>query len=262
MRALSIAATGMAAQEMQLEVVANNIANTNTTGFKRARAEFTDLIYHVERARGVSASSQSGGAPEGVHLGLGVRTAAIRQVQLQGAMQETGNRLDVALDGSGFFAVEGRDGQTLFTRAGAFNTNAEGQIVTLDGLRLADAIVVPDNGADLRIAEDGAVSVRLPGEAQRQIIGAITLRGFVNPAGLEPVGENLFRLSSTSGEAVAGVPGEGGFGRLRQGYLEASNVDAIREIADMISAQRAYEMNAKVVQAADDMAATVSKGIR
>jgi flagellar basal-body rod protein FlgG len=262
MRALSIAATGMAAQEMQLEVVANNIANTNTTGFKRARAEFTDLIYHVERARGVAASGQSGGAPEGVHLGLGVRTAAIRQVQIQGAMQETGNRLDVALDGPGFFAVEGADGETLYTRAGAFNTNADGALVTIDGLRLTAGITVPPDASDLRIADDGSVSIRLPGQTQRQDIGQITLNNFINPVGLEPVGDNLFRVSGTSGDPLAGVGGEGGFGRLRQGYLEASNVDAIREIADMISAQRAYEMNAKVVQAADDMSATVSKGIR
>lgn len=262
MRALSIAATGMAAQELQLEVVANNIANTNTTGFKRARAEFTDLMYQVERTRGTGIASQTGGAPEGVHLGLGVRTAAIRQVHIQGVLQDTGNRLDVALDGQGWFQIQGANGETLYTRAGAFNTNANGEIVTIDGLKLGDGLTVPPNVMNLTIGEDGMVSVAVAGQTQRQELGQITLVNFINPVGLEPAGNNLFRVSSTSGEPVAGVPGDTGFGRLRQGYLEASNVDAVKEITEMIAAQRAYEMNSKVIQAADDMAGTVSKGIR
>jgi flagellar basal-body rod protein FlgG len=262
MRALSIAATGMAAQELQLEVVANNIANTNTTGFKRARAEFTDLMYQVERARGVGSAGQTGGAPEGVHLGLGVRTAAIRQVHIQGVLQDTGNRLDVALDGPGWFQIESASGETLYSRAGAFNTNANGEIVTIDGLKLTDGLTVPPNVTDLTIGEDGRVSVAVPGQRQRQDLGNITLANFINPVGLEPVGNNLFRVSETSGEPVIGAPGDAGFGRLRQGYLETSNVDAVKEITEMIAAQRAYEMNSKVIQAADEMASTVSKGIR
>ena len=262
MRALSMAATGMAAQELQLEVVANNIANTNTTGFKRARAEFTDLMYQVERARGVGTTGQTGGAPEGVHLGLGVRTAAIRQVHIQGVLQDTGNRLDVALDGPGWFQIESASGETLYTRAGAFNTNANGEIVTIDGLKLTDGLTVPANVTDLTIGEDGRVSVAVPGQRQRQDLGNVTLANFINPVGLEPVGNNLFRVSETSGEPVVGAPGDAGFGRLRQGYLEASNVDAVKEITEMIAAQRAYEMNSKVIQAADEMASTVSKGIR
>ena len=252
----------MAAQELQLEVVANNIANTNTTGFKRARAEFTDLMYQVERARGVGTVGQTGGAPEGVHLGLGVRIAAIRQVHIQGVLQDTGNRLDVALDGPGWFQIEAASGETLYTRAGAFNTNANGEIVTIDGLKLTDGLTVPPNVTDLTIGDDGRVSVAVPGQRQRQDLGNITLANFINPVGLEPVGNNLFRVSETSGEPVAGAPGDGGFGRLRQGYLEASNVDAVKEITEMIAAQRAYEMNSKVIQAADEMASTVSKGIR
>jgi flagellar basal-body rod protein FlgG len=262
MRALSIAATGMAAQELQLEVVANNIANSNTTGFKRARAEFTDLMYQVERARGVASASGLSGAPEGVHLGLGVRTAAIRSLHIQGVMQDTGNRLDIALDGPGWFRVEGPDGETLYTRAGAFNTDANGDVVTIDGLKLADGLNVPQGTTQLNIGTDGTVSVRLPGQDVAQQIGQITLADFINPVGLEPVGDNLFRVSPTSGEPVVGNPGSEGLARLRQGYLEASNVDPVKEITDMIAAQRAYEMNSKVIQAADEMASVVSKGIR
>ncbi|MCU0832449.1 MAG: flagellar hook-basal body complex protein, partial [Rhizobiaceae bacterium] len=202
MRAMHIAATGMAAQELQLEVVANNIANTNTTGFKRARAEFTDLMYQVERARGVGGVTATGGPPEGVHLGLGVRTAAIRSLHSQGVLAETGNRLDAAIDGAGWFRVIAPDGQTVYSRAGALNLNAQGDIVTVDGLRLADAITVPQGAARLTIADDGTVNVRLPGDSADTAIGQILLADFINPVGLEPLGNNLFAVSATSGEAV------------------------------------------------------------
>jgi flagellar basal-body rod protein FlgG len=262
MRAMHIAATGMAAQELQLEVVANNIANTNTTGFKRARAEFTDLMYQVERARGVASAGAVGGAPEGVHLGLGVRTAAIRSLHMQGVLAETGNRLDIALDGPGWFRIEGPDGETVYTRAGAFNLNAQGDIVTVDGLRLADGITLPMGATQVEIAPDGTVSARLPGDDAAQQVGRIELADFINPVGLEPLGNNLFRVSATSGEAVVSAAGSMGVARLRQGYLESANVDPVKEITEMIAAQRAYEMNSKVLQAADEMAGVVARSIR
>ena len=262
MRALSIAATGMAAQATQLEVVANNIANTNTTGFKRARAEFTDLMYQVDRMRGVASRGGENNVPEGSSIGLGVRTAAVRQVNLQGAVQQTGNRLDIAITGDGWLGVTDANGETLYTRAGALNTNANGDIVNVDGLVLSDGIVVPDQAQDLTITESGTVFARIAGEANPQEIGQLTLSTFINPNGLEPIGGNLFRLTDASGPAVSGIPGETNLGTLRQGFLEQSNVDSIKEITDMIAAQRAYEMNSKVIQAADEMAGIVSKGIR
>lgn len=262
MRALSIAATGMSAQQLNVEVIANNIANINTTGFKRARAEFTDLLYQVERTNGIPNSSGASAIPEGAQLGLGTRLAAIRNVHLQGPLANSGNKMDVAINGTGWFQVSGAEGETLYTRAGAFNTNENGLIVTMDGYEVQPAMTVPANTIDVHINQSGEVYAQVAGQTTQTLLGQFSLASFPNAAGLEELGGNLFRQTVSSGTATTGVPGQVGFGKIEQGYLEGSNVDPVKEITDLISAQRAYEMNSKVIQAADDMAGVVSKGIR
>ncbi|MGB3719479.1 MAG: flagellar basal-body rod protein FlgG [Proteobacteria bacterium] len=262
MRALAIAATGMTAQQLNLEVIANNIANINTTGYKRARAEFTDLLYQIERAAGTPNRGGESPVPEGAQVGLGVRAAAIRKLHIQGSLTNTGNKLDLALNGRGWFQVAGADGEILYTRAGAFNKNADGQIVTMDGYVVQPGITIPDEATQVVINESGEVFARINNEPELQLLGQFTLASFANEAGLEPLGGNLFRETQASGAPVVGVPGEDGFAKIQQGYLENSNVDPVKEITELISAQRAYEMNSKVIQAADEMFATVTKGIR
>jgi flagellar basal-body rod protein FlgG len=262
MRALSIAATGMTAQQTNLEVIANNIANINTTGFKRARAEFSDLLYQVDRLQGVPNRANASIVPEGVNIGLGVKTSAVRNLHIQGNLISTGNKFDMAIVGSGWYQIEGADGETLYTRAGAFNTNATGQLVTLDGFAVQPAITVPVDAVEVVINKSGQVFARLDGQADLQDLGQLTLATFANEAGLSAMGDNLFRETPASGAANVGVPGDPGYGTIEQGYLEASNVDPVKEITELISAQRAYEMNSKVIQAADEMAAVVSKNIR
>lgn len=262
MKALAIAATGMNAQQTNLEVIANNIANVNTTGFKRARAEFSDLLYQVERVAGVPNRANENIVPEGSHIGLGVRTAAVREIHLQGALNSTNNQLDLALTGEGFFQIEGAGGVTHYTRAGSFNTYAEGQIVTVDGYNVQPDIVIPENTVDISINESGQVYVRVADQTEMQEIGQLTLATFSNNAGLKPLGGNLYAETEASGPAVVGVPGDPGFATVRQGYLEQSNVDPVREITELIAAQRGYEMNSKVIQASDQMLATVSNGLR
>lgn len=262
MRALAIAATGMNAQQLNVEVIANNIANINTTSFKRARAEFTDLLYQAERLQGVPNRGGQEPIPEGAQVGLGVRAAAIRNLHMQGALSDTSNKLDLALNGRGWFQVIGAAGEALYTRAGSFNTNADGQLVTMDGYEVDPAIIIPADAVEILINESGQVMARIGGEAVAQELGQLTLANFANETGLEPIGGNLYRESPASGAAVIGVPGDPGFASIHQGYLESSNVDPVKEITQLISAQRAYEMNSKVIQAADEMAGTVSKGIR
>ncbi|WP_313523570.1 flagellar basal-body rod protein FlgG [Shinella sp.] len=260
MKALAIAATGMNAQQTNLEVIANNIANINTTGFKRARAEFSDLLYQTERAAGVPNRANQAVVPEGAIIGLGVKTAAVRNLHLQGGLVSTGNSFDMALIGRGWFQIEAADGSTLYTRAGAFNTNADGQLVTLDGYTVVPGITVPQDATEVTVSKSGQVYATVAG--QQQELGQITLANFVNEAGLEPLGENLYRETAASGPANVGAPDEAGFAYIQQNYLEASNVDPVKEITDLISAQRAYEMNSKIIQAADEMAAVVSKNLR
>ena len=262
LKALAIAATGMSAQQTNLEVIANNIANINTTGFKRARAEFTDLMYETVRNQGVSQEAGVGLVPEGGKLGLGVKLSAIRDVHLQGVLNQTGNPLDVALNGGGWFQVTGATGDTIYTRAGAFNLNENGQLVTLQGNLLSPEITVPQNSKNITITSTGQIFASVDGVIAPTELGQLTLANFANETGLEPLGNNFFAATDASGSAVSGLPGESGFGNVSQGYLEASNVDAIKEITEMIAAQRAYEMNSKVIQAADDMSSTVTKGIR
>jgi len=200
--------------------------------------------------------------PPGINVGLGVRAAAVRNVHTQGALAQTDNKLDLATIGSGWFKIDSPDGETLYTRSGAFNTDSAGRIVTIDGYLVQPAISVPDQTVKLTINQDGKVFALVDGETAPQEIGQLTLATFANEAGLTPLGNNLFRETEASGAATTGVPGEPGFGTIRQGYLEDSNVDPVKEITELISAQRAYEMNSKVIQAADDMLSTTSKGLR
>ncbi|HEY1943957.1 MAG TPA: flagellar basal-body rod protein FlgG [Roseiarcus sp.] len=258
MKALAIAATGMNAQEQNLEVIANNISNLNTTGFKRSRAEFTDLIYQTERVMGVSTRGTNSTVPEGAQVGLGVRTAAIRTLQIQGALTNTGNSLDLAINGRGWFQVATPAGETVYTRDGAFNTNAQGQLVTSDGYTVTPPILVPATATSVTISQTGLVTATIPGTTAPQTLGQLTIANFINEAGLQALGSNLFQQTAASGQPTVGVPGDTAFGILQQGYLESSNVDPVSEITNLISAQRAYEMNSKVIQAADQMAGTIS----
>lgn len=262
MRSLAIAATGMNAQQTNVSVIANNIANINTTGFKRARAEFTDLLYQAERAVGVPNRGGQDPIPEGALIGLGVRTVAVRNLHLQGALTQTGNKLDLALNGRGWFQVSGPNGETFYTRAGAFNKNATGQLVTADGNVVQPTMTIPQTATEVTVNETGQVFIRNGTETTLQQIGQLTVANFTNEAGLEPLGGNLYRETQASGTAVLGVPGDPGFGKVHQGYLENSNVDPVKEITELIQAQRAYEMNSKVIQASDEMFATVSKNLR
>jgi flagellar basal-body rod protein FlgG len=258
MRALSIAATGMNAQEQNLEVIANNVANINTTGFKRSRAEFTDLIYQTERLAGVSSRGRDATVPEGAQVGLGVRTAAIRSLQIQGAMTNTGNSLDLAINGRGWFQVTTPNGDTVYTRDGAFNTNAQGQLVTSDGYSVTPAITIPPTATSVSVSQSGMVTATITGQQTPQQLGQLTIANFINEAGLQALGGNLFQQTAASGQPTVGVPGDTAYGVIQQGYLEASNVDPVSEITNLISAQRAYEMNSKVIQAADQMSGTIS----
>lgn len=261
MKALAIAATGMNAQQLNLEVIANNVANINTTGFKRARAEFSDLLYQVERNSGVPNASNQAIVPEGAHIGLGVKTSAVRNLHIQGSLVGTSNKLDMALVGRGWFQIETPDGETQYSRAGAFNTNAEGQLVTIDGYVVVPGITFPDDTSEVQVSRTGQILARIGDEVELQDLGQLTLANFVNEAGLEPLGDNLFRETVASGPAIVGVPADPGFAHIQQGYLEASNVDPVKEITDLISAQRAYEMNSKIIQAADEMASVVSQNL-
>jgi flagellar basal-body rod protein FlgG len=258
MRALAIAATGMSAQAQNIEVIAHNVANINTTGFKRSRAEFTDLIYQNERLQGVSSRGRDATVPVGAQIGLGVRTAAIRSINLQGSLTSTGNTLDLAINGRGHFQVTTPGGDTVYTRDGAFAVNAQGQLVTGDGLLVSPAIVVPATATAVNVSQSGLVSASVPGQTAPQTLGQLTLANFVNEAGLLALGGNLFQQTSASGQPTQGVPGETSFGSIQQGYLEASNVDPVSEITNLISAQRAYELNSKVIQAADQMAGSIN----
>jgi flagellar basal-body rod protein FlgG len=262
MRSLSIAATGMNAQQTNVEVIANNIANINTTGYKRMRAEFTDLLYQAEKVAGTPNQGGQDVIPEGAQVGLGVRTAAVRNLHQQGPLVQTGNRFDLAINGRGYFQVQGANGELFYTRAGPFNKSATGQIVNIEGYLVQPSITVPDNATDVQIGADGRVFATIDGQAQQQELGQITLANFINDVGLEPMGDNLYRETLASGAAQLGAPGDISYGKLHQGYLETSNVDPVKEITELISAQRAYEMNSKVIQASDEMYGTVAKGIR
>ncbi|WP_374764504.1 flagellar basal-body rod protein FlgG [Yunchengibacter salinarum] len=258
MKALSTAATGMLAQQMNVEVISNNIANMSTTGFKRQRAEFQDLLYqNVERA-GANSSDAGTVVPSGIQVGVGVRAAGVYRITDQGSLQNTGNTFDMAIDGKGFFRIQLPDGQEAFTRAGSFQIDQDGQLVNNTGFPVQPAINIPQEAVDVSVNGQGEVSVKLDGQVQPQVIGQIDLATFPNEVGLEAVGDNLFLETQASGPANIAVPGQPGFGQVMQGFLEQSNVNAVSEITTLISAQRAYELNSKVIETSDQMLSTVN----
>ena len=259
MRSLNIAATGMMAQQTNVEVISNNIANMNTTGFKRARAEFTDLIYQNERRQGTASVDAGNVVPAGVQIGLGVKAAAVRRVNIQGPLANTGNTFDMALEGRGYFVVELPNNEEAYTRAGAFQKSAEGMLVTAEGYEVQPGINIPDNAIDVTINQSGEVLATVEGQTDPVNLGQLTIATFVNEAGLDAIGDNLFLETTASGPPTTGVAGEPGFGKIRQKFLENSNVNIVQEITDLISAQRAYEMNSKVVETADQMIGTVTQ---
>ncbi|AJZ88529.1 flagellar basal-body rod protein FlgG [Cedecea neteri] len=250
--ALWVSKTGLAAQDAKMGAISNNLANVNTSGFKRDRVMFSDLFYQNQRAPG-GQLDQNNTAPTGIQFGSGVKIVGTQKEFSTGNIQNTGQELDVAITGQGFFQVETPDGEIAYTRAGNLQRNQEGVITNAAGLPLVPQIELPANTKQLQIAKDGTVMALVGGEADPVELGQITLVNFVNPAGLEAVGGNLYRETAASGEAVEGIPGEEAFGQLEQGSLEGSNVQVVEEMVDMITVQRAYEMNAKMVSAADDM---------
>ncbi len=251
-RAFYTAASGMQAQQMNIDTVANNLANVNTTGFKRVRTEFQDLLYQTLRAPG-TASSLSSEYPVGLQLGLGTKAVANDRLFLQGDFKQTGNPLDLVIEGDGFFVVNQSNGEPAYTRSGAFHMDREGNLVTADGLKLDPQITIPEDAISTSIAPDGTVTVIQPGQSEAQQVGNIELAMFVNPAGLLSIGRNVFLPTAASGEPTTGTAGEEGLGTLNQGYLEQSNVSVVEEMVNLILAQRAYEANSKVVQTADNM---------
>ena len=258
-RSLHSAASGMEAQQLNIDVIANNLANVNTTGFKKARAEFQDLYYQQIRAAGAAHEGIDTAAPQPIEVGLGTRPAATQKIFSTGDMLNTGNPLDVALEGNGFFRVLETDGTVAYTRAGAFKTNAEGQLVNTEGRPLEPPIIIPPETVEIRIDQDGVVKALQPGEVEPIEVGQIELSQFVNPAGLRSVGHSLFEVTEASGPPIDGLPGEEGLGRVAQGMLESSNVAVVGEMIDLIAAQRAYEINSKVIQSTDQMLALVAQ---
>jgi flagellar basal-body rod protein FlgG len=251
-RSLHIAATGMAAQEAHLEGISNNIANANTTGYKKQRVDFQDLLYQTVRAAGTQ-TSPTAMSPTGLQIGSGVRVVGTSRIFSQGSLVVTNNPLDVAIEGNGFFTVQQADGTPAYTRAGNLQTNAQGQIVTSEGHPIEPSITIPPDSTGVTIGADGTVSVTLPGQTTPSQVGQITTANFVNPAGLSALGHNLFTQTPASGEAQIGVPGTEGRGTLLQGSTESANVDVVEEMIGLIGAQRSYEINSKVITAADDM---------
>jgi flagellar basal-body rod protein FlgG len=259
MRALSTAATGMAAQQLNVEVISNNIANMNTVGFKRQRAEFQDLLYQDMERAGAQSSGSGTVVPTGIQIGSGVKAGSVYRITEQGSMVQTGNKFDLAINGQGFFQVLMPSGETAYTRAGNLSLNQDGAIVTSQGYLIQPQITIPQGVTDVTVSPTGQVQVTQPGTATPAVVGQITMANFMNEAGLEAIGDNLFLESGSSGAPVTGDPGSTGFGTLQQGYTEASNVDAVTEITSLINAQRAYEMNSKVVNTADQMLAATSQ---
>ncbi|MFG6082817.1 flagellar basal-body rod protein FlgG [Paracoccus litorisediminis] len=259
MKALGIAATGMNAQQTNVDVIANNIANAQTTGYKAGRAVFQDLIYQSMRREGAATSADGTSTPVGIDIGLGARAAGIVRNNEQGGLVETGNDLDMAIDGRGFFVINRPDGTVAYSRDGNFGLSPEGEIISMDGYPLDPGIVVPENTTEIEISQTGLVTAYVSGEAEPQEIGQLTLATFVNEAGLKAVGQNLFLESGASGEPILAEPGTDGSGLIRQKYVEGSNVDSIKQITDLIKAQRSYEMNSKVMTTADQMLQTANQ---
>ncbi len=258
MRALDIAGTGMQAQQTNVEVISNNIANMTTTGFKRQRAAFQDLIYQDLRRVGSNSSDTGSLLPSGAQVGLGVKTAAIYRINEQGNIEQTGNSLDVAIQGNGYFQVTLPSGDTAYSRDGTFGLSPEGQIVTSNGYVVLPGITIPTNATGVSINSAGQVQVTLDGQTTSSTVGQIQLATFPNEAGLYSTGDNLFIQTAASGNPVTGTPASPGFGSTLQGFVESSNVNVVTEITDLITAQRAYEMNSKVITASDQMLSTLT----
>ncbi len=253
MRALNTAATGMQAQQLNVEVIANNIANMSTTGYKRQRAEFQDLLYQNVERMGVTSSDQGTIVPTGVQVGVGVKSGSVYRITEQGGIEQTGNNYDVAIQGEGYFIVQLPDGRDAYTRAGNFALNGDGQMVTEDGFTVAPGITAPADAVSISINRVGGVQAIMADGSAPQDIGALEIARFINPSGLEAIGDNMLLETPASGPANRGQPGAVGFGTLQQGFLETSNVNAVTEISSLITAQRAYEMNSKVITTTDEM---------
>lgn len=251
LNSLSTAATGMNAQQFMIDTISNNLANANTTAFKESRAEFADLAYQNLYIAGTP-TSQNTQSPTGLYVGHGTRLVATNRLFTLGSLSSTGNPLDLAIDGDGFFQVQLQNGQIGYTRDGSFNLDGQGRLVTSDGYVVIPNIVIPQNAESINIAPNGTVTVTQPGGTQTQV-GQITLVRFLNPAGLESIGDNLYVSTPASGQPIQGIANQDGFGALRQGYLETSNVNVIQQMVDMINAERAYEFDSKVIQTSDQM---------
>jgi flagellar basal-body rod protein FlgG len=251
-RSLWIAKTGLEAQQTQMDVISNNLANVSTNGFKRSRAVFEDLLYQNLRQPGAQSSQQTQ-IPSGLQIGTGVRPIAAERIHTQGNLQQTSNQLDVAIQGAGFFQVLQPDGTTAYTRDGSFQTDNQGQIVTANGFVVQPAVTIPANATSVTIGQDGVVTVTQPGAATPVQVGSIQLATFINPAGLESMGQNMYMETASSGTPSTNVPGTNGTGSVSQGYVETSNVNVVEELVNMIQAQRAYEINSKAVTVSDQM---------
>jgi len=257
MRSLWTAATGMAAQSLNVDVISNNIANVNTIGFKRGRANFEDLMYQQLKAPGSAASAAGTQLPTGIQVGLGVRTTSVSSIFSEGSFKQTKNPLDLAIQGRGFFQVQLANGQTAYTRAGSFSMDANGQLVTQNGNLLQPSITIPANTKSIHIAADGTISAVQAGPTQT-VLGQIQVADFLNPAGLTHIGSNLYQQSNASGTATVGNPNANGLGSIGQGMVEMSNVSMVEEMVNLIAGQRAYEMNSKAIQASDQMLQTAN----
>jgi flagellar basal-body rod protein FlgG len=259
MRSMSIASTGMLAQQTNVETISNNIANMTTTGFKRRRAEFQDLLYQNMRRVGSTSSDTGTVVPSGVQIGLGVKTAAIYRIHEQGSLSNTENRFDLALRGNGYFRIRLPSGEAAYTRDGTFALSPAGEIVTADGFTLEPGITIPQNARDVTINASGEVLVKIDGQIAPQNVGQIQVSIFANEGGLEAIGENLLMETPASGAAVQGIAASPGFGTIMQGFVETSNVNVVNEITNLITAQRAYEMNSRVITASDEMMSALTR---
>lgn len=258
--AMHIARTGLDAQDMRMQVISNNLANVNTTGFKKSRADFATLAYQTITTPGAD-STQDSQYATGLNLGTGVKIQGTSRIDTTGEMNQTGNSLDLAIDGNGYFQIQMPDGTLAYTRAGNFSRSSEGQLVTSDGYQVMPGITIPQEATSITIGTDGTVSAAMPGQTEPQQLGQIQIASFPNAAGLQEVGDNYLKQTAASGEASLGIAGQDGLGNLRQGMLEASNVNVVEELVDMIETQRAYEVNSKMISAADDMLKFVNQNV-